>query len=664
MNAVPRSEVPARGRRTLALTALAACALLPDCRDGQGGSHHGPAAETNGARYLGTNDCAGCHQDIAATFARTGMGRSWYPMTAEEKVEDFERANEIETAGGLRYRMTARDGRFFMRQFVLDSAGHEAAADEREMVYVAGSNNHSRSYVTVLDGHLFQMPVCWYPQTRRWDLCPGYEMKNDCFAREITDSCVFCHNGWMELQPGERSVYREPVPHGIGCERCHGPGSAHVARWRGGEYQPTGEGDPTIVNPARLPKEERIEVCFQCHLGDSKATERVERYGKTARDYRPGTRLTEALVPFHFAHGNPAEFGLSAQADRLIRSRCFRASGEKLECLTCHDPHTTVYGGDRDAAFFRARCLGCHAAEGCSAPAAERAATKATPDDCVSCHMRKGEPDDHRFTAFTDHWIRARIDEGGEHAPDPGELEPVRPDAAAKLPAPELAYARGRAYLLKSSDFPEAVRRRMLGVAEAAFREARDAGFARADASFYLGKTLLSLRRPREATAAFRDAVAARPDHREAAVALGTALLQTGKPDEAASVLATALRAWPNDAGLLSELARTEAAAGRVEAALELLGRAIAEESWKPSLRLNQAILESAIARGERASAACDEALRLDPAAPATWSSCAAVFYAAGEKERAKEAERRAALLAPKGPSNAERRPGMGMQAR
>ena len=80
--------------------------------------------------YVGTAECVGCHPDVAATFAQTGMGRAFYPMTPETAVEDFARDNEIEIPGtGLRYRMIERDGRYYQRQFVPDSRGGELVAD-------------------------------------------------------------------------------------------------------------------------------------------------------------------------------------------------------------------------------------------------------------------------------------------------------------------------------------------------------------------------------------------------------------------------------------------------------------------------------------------------------------------------------------------------------
>ncbi len=631
------------------MVAIAALAMISARCGAPGGRERAPQFlnQAPAVRFVGIDNCVGCHKDKAQSFSRTGMGRAFYAMSAETAVEDFTGNHEIEIAhqAGLRYRMTRRDGKYFMRQFVLDEAGREIAADEREMQWVIGSGNHSRSYVTTSEGRLFQMPVCWYPEKRLWDLCPGFEAKNDAFGREITETCVFCHNGRMEMLPGERSRYREPFPMGIDCERCHGPGQLHVERWRQGKDEPTGGLDPTIVNPERLPQPLRIQVCFQCHLGDSKASERVQRHGRVLRDFRPGRPIDEAFVPFWFARGKRAEFGISSQADRLLRSRCFTASGGRLECLTCHDPHVSVHGADRSTGAFRERCLGCHRPGDCDAPDPARQATHDAPDDCLACHMRRAEPDDHPHTTFTDHWIRVmRADEATE--PEESDtLVPVFPRILETMPEAERAYHEARAYLLKSLDFPEAVRTRMWRQGEERFRRAIQGGFARAEAWFFLGKILQYERRWDDAAAAFRDALALDPEHRDAAIALGTAMAQRGRIAAAQELLRRVLPRWPSESGILAELGRTEVGMSRPAEAIALYDRAIRAEPWKASLHLNRAVILSSLGRHDEASLTCGDAMRLGPVDAGVWKACSEVLAAAGRGGEASEAARRADLL-------------------
>ncbi len=292
------------------------------------------------AVYVGAKACGSCHFEIQQSFSRTGMGRSFYPMTPGSAVERFGETIRISDQD-LLYTMIEENGRYYQRQFQVDRDGREINDDRREMIYVLGSGNHSRSYVTVHDGRLYQMPVCWYPTPGLWDLCPGYEMKNEYFQRPIDDTCLFCHNGRVEGTGRFGNSFREPLPHGIGCERCHGPGSVHVERWisaAGDEPIADGDGvDPTILNPAHLDRSASVQICMQCHLGDSGQTERIRRTGRDMSEYRPWLPLHRFTSVQVYARKLTGRFGLTAQAERMSLSRCFLESDD-FQCITCHDP--------------------------------------------------------------------------------------------------------------------------------------------------------------------------------------------------------------------------------------------------------------------------------------------------------------------------------------
>jgi tetratricopeptide (TPR) repeat protein len=591
--------------------------------------------------YVGREACRSCHFEQFASFVHTGMGRSFYPMTPDEVVEDFNHANTfVVEPAGIHYRMEQRDGKLYQRQFLLDSAGREIAADDHELVYVIGSNHHCRSYVIVRDDRLFQAPVCWYPNAQRWDLCPGYELDNENFSREISLSCVHCHNARMVPEEGERNRFAKPYPHGIDCERCHGPGQLHVRRWTRGEDTPTGGLDPTIVNPRRLPREERIEVCAQCHLGDSKATERVPRRNRDLLAFRPGQRLAEIIAPYRYVEPTEHDFGLSAQKDRLLVSRCYKESNGRLECLSCHNPHVSVYHAERPPDLFRQKCLSCHAAESCPAPAADRAGTARLADDCVACHMRKAEPDDQRHTTLTDHWIRRDIrieerDHRESHA-----IEPVFPERMAALPPAEALYYRGRAAGLLSLDMPRAERGELWALAESSYREAIDAGLDEAEAWFYLGKVRRISGRAPEAEQDFRRALELDPAHHDAAFALGQLLLARGATAEALDVFRGMLDRDPDDPMALAEAARATMALGNAQEALDLLDRGLRRESWSATLHLNRGRVLAQLGRFEEATLEAEAAVRLDPDARGVWDFYANVYLAAGRPLEAAEGRR------------------------
>jgi tetratricopeptide (TPR) repeat protein len=591
-------------------------------------------------KYVGENVCRECHFEEYGTSKKTGMGRAFFPMSADDIVEDFTADNELVVEeSGLHYRMIQRGEEFYQQQFMLDSRGNQVAFDERRLVWVLGSNNHSRGYVTEYNDGLFQAPVCWYPDETKWELCPGYEFKNDHFAREINHGCIHCHNGTMKLVEGERNRYERPFPHGIGCERCHGAGELHVERWRSGET-PTGEADPTIVHVRRLPQAERIEVCFQCHLGDARASERVHRWDRDFSQHRPGRQITETIVPFRYVQQTQWDFGLSAQADRLLQSRCYKESGGKIECLTCHNPHITVYHEDRPAEHFRLRCLSCHAEADCTEEASVRAETFPAEDDCIQCHMRKAEPDDQRFTEFTDHWIRRDIDLDERDHRDNFEIEPIFPERFAKLPAGEQWFYRARAESLLGRDVPTSKQPPVWVMAEKSFEQSIELGFDNVHSWFFLGKVRTYQKRYREAHVAFERAYRHDQTHHDAAFAYGQSLVRQRDPNGGLEVFRKMLAQDSGDTMALAEVGRVLSSLGRHEEAIEHYDRAIREEPWLVNLHLNRGRVFATMGNFAEAARSAKEIVRLDPDNPDSWTFYEKSHEAAGLMDEALEGRR------------------------
>jgi len=617
------------------LSVLLLLAVVGSC---SGERSNTPAKKPAG--WVGREACRQCHFEKHASYSHTGMGVSFYAMTPDVAVEAFEVDNELVVEPeGLHYRMERREGRFFQRQFLLDSRGREIAADEHELIWVVGSNNHSRSYLIEIEEKLFQAPVCWYPDESKWELCPGFEVNNEFFTREVGLDCLHCHNGRMEPIAGERNAFERPFPMGIGCERCHGPGQLHVERWKRGDDTPSGGLDPTIVNPRRLPTTQRIEVCYQCHLGDAKATQRVVRHDRSIASFRPGERITDVVVPFRYKDPTLYDFGLSAQADRLMLSRCFSASAGKLECLTCHNPHVTVYHQERPKDFFKQRCLSCHTADDCAGPEPEREATDPV-DDCVACHMRRAEPDDQRFTDFTDHWIRRdiRID-----APDERksyEIEPVFPDRFAEFSGGEQAYYRARALSLISSSAPSKARTSMLRKAADGFQAAIEAGYDTANAWYYLGKAQRSLGSSEQAATSIETAYRREPAHRDAAYAVGQLRLDAGDPATALEIFRTLIERDPGDAPAFGEAGRASMALGDPHQALDYFRTATRLQPWSASLRLNRGRVLASLGRFVEAADQGASAARWKPDDAGVWE-----FYENAMRAAEREADAREGRL-------------------
>jgi Tetratricopeptide repeat len=314
--------------------------------------------------YVDPATCRPCHQQIFAAYAKTGMGRSFGPARSVPPLDRFshDRSRQVFSV------IQRGQGSVLRRQ---------EPAFERSIDYVIGSGNHSRTYVhQTANRRLIELPVSWYAEKGgSWAMSPGYDRPDHSgFRREVGDSCLFCHNGY----PSQANA---GLASGIDCQRCHGPGEAHLKR--------TGP----IVNPAKLDSTRRLEVCLQCHLESASRTlpEAIRRPGRGPFSYRPGEPLADYKVYFQFT-------GVQASQDRitvngagygLMKSQCFIRSEGRLQCTTCHDPHGQARMNLRQV------CSGCH-----------QSSHEAARQDCAGCHMPKRRTEDAVHVVMTDHFIR------------------------------------------------------------------------------------------------------------------------------------------------------------------------------------------------------------------------------------------------------------------
>ncbi len=315
----------------------------------------------------------------------------------------------------------------------------------------------------------------------------------------------------------------------ITCERCHGPGEAHAA-------QPL---KTNIVNPVRLDVRRRDSVCEQCHLGGEA---RIPKAGRQAWDYRPGELLEDTVAVF--VSGNTEEtkrqpMKVVSHFEQLAASKCAQASGGRLWCGSCHDPHAIP---ERPAAYFNGKCRQCHA----SVHAGRR-------EDCIGCHMKKRETFDGGHTAFTDHRIVAKPGPIAITMDLPTTLRPWREStgAAARRDL-GLAYISAGERDQSAWHLSEGFRH---------LAEVQDA-FPRDPAVLTsLAAVLQRKHVPLEAAALFRRAAALERLDARHWLNLGIALLEAGDTSLAANPLQTAIALDPflREAYILLAGARPEA---------------------------------------------------------------------------------------------------------
>jgi len=156
--------------------------------------------------------------------------------------------------------------------------------------------------------------------------------------------CLTCHvtnSHAVEFQTGP-----EAADHAVGCEACHGPGGNHLLAQEG-DFP-----DQAIIASRSSTPNTINQICERCH----------------------GLAHTETVSG---PDDDPA--WLRFQNTTMYRSRCYTESGQKLSCVTCHDPHQNA---DTSPSSYVVKCLTCHGSGGtvCAVNPAS---------GCVQCHMPK-----------------------------------------------------------------------------------------------------------------------------------------------------------------------------------------------------------------------------------------------------------------------------------
>lgn len=408
-------------------------------------------------------------------------------------------------ASGFRYRIAGRTMSF----------DDGSVRGSKLLSYFVGSGAAARSYVIEDGGFLYQAPVAWYARDAKWELSPAYSAyAYPYLTRPILPGCLTCHASQLKPIEGTQNRYASPPFEvgGVSCERCHGDVDTH----------------DRIVNPAKLAPDRRDSVCAQCHLSGEA---RVLRAGADWRSYRPGDRLSDSALTLVRADTAPG-MTVTGHVEKLAQSACKQASGDKLWCGTCHDPHTA-----------KATCGNCHSSQGCG-----------RGPDCVRCHMPKSTVRDAQHVVYTDHSIPRR--------PRPAALRPARGELKLFGGGTTSARDLGLAYAIAGD------RERALPLLEKSGAQDREA-------LVYLAEIHRNAGRAERAEELYRRVLRATPDDVSALVGLGAIVFERGDAAQAIRLWKDAEARNPGLVLMRTNLAMAQWQSGDRDAARATLDRVI-----------------------------------------------------------------------------------------
>ena len=598
--------------------------------------------------YAGDAACFDCHEDLWRSYQEHGMAQSFYPLTPENAVEDFSGKTLFHEASGFYYRLYREGDRFFQEEYRLDGQGAKKHRLVREMKYVVGSGSAARTYLAEEGGRLYEMPVTWYTQAEggagNWDFSPGYEESNGRFDRLIPDRCMACHNSLPGSVAFASGKYTD-IPHGIGCERCHGPGGLHIEA-RLADADAADSIDYTIVNPAHLNLDRRLDVCQQCHL---QTTVSVLREGRGPFSFRPSENLAEHVALF--ATDEPTSMtsvSVISHADRMKQSACFletATSSQAMDCVTCHNPHEGFR--DQGPTYFNTTCQDCHTPAALEAQFATVAArqTHTADANCIGCHMPKVEAEDAPHASFTDHWIRV-VEDDEAQVPDVQETDvELVPYFERDEAGPEAALYRGIAYIVYGrQQGGEGALREGVEILREALAATPDHG----EAQFLLGWAQMQLGEAAAAIPALEKAIQLDPDIPERLNALALAYEHERRdPVKIERLYRRALEIQPALADVRVNYGRFLETQGRLDEALTVYREAAAEQPWLEEAHYNLGTALLRQGKTDEAEAALQQALTLQPDYPEALGNLGLLYAMQGRTSEAQTLFERAGAVAP-----------------
>jgi len=349
------------------------------------------------ATFVGSAECKSCHAQEFTAWTGSQHARAMQHASAETIRGDFNGAKF--TFDGVTSTFFQRDGKYFVR-----TDGPDGKLADFEVKYTFGVEPLQQYLVELPGGRLQALAVTWDTRPKeqggqRWfRQYPGEKIDHrdelhwTKGAQNWNFMCADCHStqvtkGYDASKGAFDTRYKEIA---VGCESCHGPGSAHIAWAKEKSSDPrkgltaqlderrgvTWSIDAATGNAKRSRErtsEREIEVCAQCHA----------RRAQIAEDYQAGQPFLDHYLPSLLVA--PLYWPDGQQRDEVfiwgswLQSRMHR---QGVTCSDCHDPHTQKLRVDGNAV-----CGQCHAPGKYDAPSHHHHENGSTGAQCAECHM-------------------------------------------------------------------------------------------------------------------------------------------------------------------------------------------------------------------------------------------------------------------------------------
>ena len=327
------------------------------------------ATNSSGQNYVGYAACTECHKNIVESHLETAHFKTSALSNKTNIKGSFnEASNTYKLNDDVIFKMVSNENGQFQEAY---DKRRNAKVYALKFDINVGSATKGQSYLTWLNGGLYQQQVSYYSPSNSWINSPMYPKERFVMPRPIIPQCIGCHATYAKTvsnHPEDNRYIKDQIVLGIDCERCHGPAEEHILLARKNKLILKNK---AIISFNDLNRHQRLDACALCHSGLTEKT----RNG--ALNYTIGDKLVhdENEVTSNEdldVHGN--QYGL------IIQSMCFKKS-KTLDCITCHDVHKNERG---QSDKFNKICMSCHQKEHVQH---ENNLNDFSKLDCINCHM-------------------------------------------------------------------------------------------------------------------------------------------------------------------------------------------------------------------------------------------------------------------------------------
>lgn len=335
--------------------------------------------------FVGASVCASCHAAVHDTWQSGRHSKMLQPATVRSVKGTF--AGEI-SLRGKRYRLREAEGSYFITESEL--TGRER---EHRVEYTLGSRRIQHYLTTIENGRIVLLAPSWDVTRGEWfhnlEIVRPDEDDHG-IVQQWNKNCVGCHVSQQQnnYRPDTRTYATAWVDFGTSCERCHGPGSAHVADYSG-PVKPPAITPGLIVRARRIDPERGSMICAQCHSFRNIIAPGFRAGADYYDFFMPVLEHASASSkdPSFWADGRPRRF--SNDAIGLWQSECFLKGG--ATCTNCHiDPHKPdIDRNPQLAPTSNAICTRCHTGMEQALASHTKHRADSRGSSCVECHMPK-----------------------------------------------------------------------------------------------------------------------------------------------------------------------------------------------------------------------------------------------------------------------------------